>query len=282
MKSNIWLCGFVLWSALAAPIPKLEPRVHFVHGWEGGDPVTLFYEIPQELVPKTGFGAQAGSSALEIKSVTVAGLPIQGWNIVNSFGKSEIGLNVKFKAGLDSHFSSLKVNGVNVGVAPTRVLYLKPEPTYPLSFEKLEQQPNERLFLAMRIFNDSSQTITIEKVLFAPQNVSSGKILLSPKYDSEFFRNLEKWVSGQTKSYPAGSSMQDANKLGLKILPSRGFSVAIVDQSIRYSCQTRKRVRDPSKRYDTFISQPIVVYRIENSKPKFFPIPDQIIADICP
>lgn len=282
MKSKFWIGGLLLCAALAAPTPILEPRVHFVHGWEGGDAVVLFYQIPQELVPKTGFGAQSGSSALEVKSVSASGLPMQGWNIVKSFGKSEIGLNIKFKAGLDSSFSSLKVNGAAVNVAPSRVLYLKPLSSYPLSFEKLEQQPNDRLFMAMRIFNDSSQTITIDKILFAPTGVSSGKVLVNPKYDSEFFRNLEKWVSGEGKSFPAGSSLENANKLDLKILPARGFGAAIVDQSIQYSCKTRKRERDPSKRYDTFFSQPIVVYRVGNGKAQFYPIPDQIVADICP
>jgi hypothetical protein len=281
MKKLFLLLGIGL-TALAAPAPTLEPRVHFVHGWEGGDPLSLFYEIPQSLVPNTPLGSQAGSSVLQIKTVTVSGLPLLGWGVVQSFSRRELELKVKLKAGLDATFSSLKVNGKGVAVAPSRVLYLKPQTAYPLSFEKLEQQPNERLFMAMRIFNDSPETLTIEKILYAPDSVSSAKVLLQPKYDSEFFREVEKWVSGESKAYPNGAKLENSNKLNLKILPSRGFGAAIVDASIAYSCKTRKRSRDPAKRYDTFVSQPVIVYRIGNGKPALYPIPDQIIADICP
>jgi hypothetical protein len=267
-------------TALAAPAPKLEPRVHFVHGWESGDPVSLFYQIPQDLVPNEPFGTKTGGDA--IKSVSVSGLPLLGWGLVNSFGRRELELKVALKAGLDAKFSSLKINGSNVAVAPTRVLYLKPESLYPISFEKLEQQPNERLFMAMRIFNDSPDTVFIDKILFAPEGVTNNKVLVQPKYDSEFFRDLEKWVAGERKTYPNGAKLENSNALNVKILPSRGFGAAIVDSSIKYSCKTRKRSRDPAKRYDTFFSQPVVVYRVGNGKAKFYPIPDQIIADICP
>jgi hypothetical protein len=269
-------------AASAAPAPLLEPRVHFVHGWEGGDPLSLFYQIPQSLVPNTPLGSKTGGGVLQIKTVTVSGLPLLGWGVVQPFSRRELELKVKLKAGLDVSFSSLKVNGATVAVAPSRVLYLKPQTAYPLSFEKLEQQPNERLFMAMRIFNDSPETITIEKILYAPEAVSSAKVLVQPKYDSEFFREVEKWVSGESKAYPNGASLQNSNKLNLKILPSRGFGAAIVDASVAYSCKTRKRPRDPARRYDTFVSQPIVVYRLGNGKSAFYPIPDQIIADICP
>jgi hypothetical protein len=283
MKNTMrWLIlGFGM-TVLAAPTPKLEPRVHFVHGWEGGDPLSLFYEIPRELVPKAPFGSSTNSSSLEVKAVSVAGLPLLGWGLVDSFGKREIELKINLKAGLDKTFSSLKVNGATVAVTPSRVLYLKPEIIYPLSFEKLEQQPNNRLFLAMRIYNDSPETVFIDKILFAPEGVSSGKVLMQPKYDAEFFRDLEKWVAGESKTYPSGAKLENSNKLNLKILPSRGFGAAIVDSSIVYNCKTRKRTRDPAKRYDTFVSQPVVVYRVGNSKPKMYPIPDQIITDICP
>jgi hypothetical protein len=268
--------------AVAAPAPTLEPRVHFVHGWEGGDPLSLFYEIPQPLVPNAPLGTKTGSSSLQIKSVAVSGLPLLGWGVVQPFSRRELELKVNLKTGLDASFSSLKLNGTSVGVAPSRVLYLKEQTTYPLSFEKLEQQPNERLFMAMRIFNDSPETITIEKILYAPDSVSSAKVLVQPKYDSEFFRAVEKWVSGESKAYPSGASLENSNKLNFKVLPSRGFGAAIVDASVAYSCKTRKRPRDPAKRYDTFVSQPIIVYRVGQNKPQMYPIPDQIIADICP
>jgi hypothetical protein len=269
-------------AVFAAPTPLLEPRVHFVHGWEGGDPLSLFYEIPQSLVPNTPLGSKTGSSVLQVKTVAVSGLPLLGWGVVQPFSRRELELKVNLKAGLDVSFSSLKLNGTTVNVAPSRVLYLKEQSTYPLSFEKLEQQPNERLFMAMRIFNDSPETITVEKILYAPTRVSSAKVLVQPKYDSEFFRDVEKWVSGESKAYPNGASLQNSNSLNLKILPSRGFGAAIVDASIAYSCKTRKRPRDPNRRYDTFVSQPIVVYRLGNGKSAMYPIPDQIIADICP
>jgi hypothetical protein len=272
-------------TALAAPVPKLEPRVHFIHEWEGGDAFQLYYEIPQPLVPNDPFGGKPGSSTNnDIKTVAITGLPLKNWRIVDAFGKRNIELNVNPKVGLDVTFNSLKINGVNVNVAPSRVMYLKPLLKYPLSYERLQQQPNDKLFLAMRIFNDSPDTITIEKILYAPKGVSSDQILVSPRYDSEFFSKLERWVAGDTSTIPSGSSTVKSTALNLKILPSRGFGAAILGSSLekKFSCQTNKPTRDPSKRYDTFISQPIIQYKVGSGKSVFYPIPDQIIADICP
>ncbi len=270
-------------TALAAPAPKLEPRVHFVHGWEGGDPLRLYYEIPQPLVPNDPFGGKPSpNTGSDIKTVLVTGLPLKSWRIMDAFGKRNLELEVSLKAGLDTTFSSLKINGSSVAVAPSRVLYLKPLQKYPLSYERLQQQPNERLFLAMQIFNDSPETIFVDKILFAPKGVSSDKVLVNPRYESSFFRQLEQWMTGGSKTVPQGSSTLDANALNLKILPSRGFGLAIIGSSIKLSCNNSPRLRDSGKRYDTFISQPIIVYRLGAGKATYFPIPDQIITDICP
>ena len=269
-------------TALAAPAPSLEPRVHFVHGWAEGDGLKLYYQIPLSTVPNDPFGAKPGNSAPSIKTVTVTGLPLKNWRIVDSFGKSEIELSVDIKTGLDATFSSLKINGSSVAVAPSRVLYLKPERKYPLSFEKLEQQPTSKLLFAMRIFNDSPEVMIIEKILYAPKGVSSERVLLTPRYDSEFFNKLENWSASSSKTLPDGVTMTDSSKVNLKILPSRGFGAAIIGSSLTMSCPNPKRTRDPAKRYDTFISQPIIQYRLGSGKPAFYPIPDQIISDICP
>ncbi len=270
-------------TALAAPAPKLEPRVHFVHEWEGGDPLRLYYEIPQPLVPNDPFGGKPSPNTGDnIKTVAVTGLPLKSWRIMDAFGKRNLELEVNVKAGLDTTFSSLKINGSSVAVASSRVLYLKPLQKYPLSYERLQQQPNERLFLAMQIFNDSPETIFVDKILFAPKGVSNDKILMNPRYDSTFFRKLEQWMSGSSPSLPEGSSLVSSNALNLKILPSRGFGVAIVGSSIKLSCKGSPRLRDANKRYDTFISQPVIQYRLGAGKPTLYPIPDQIITDVCP
>ncbi len=269
-------------TALAAA-PKLEARVHFIHGWEGGDAVQLYYDFTDELVTNDPFGAKPATDSTP-KTVSVAGLPLKSWKIVNAFGKKSIELNVAMKAGLDVSFSSLKINGSNVSVAPSRVLYLKPQAKYPISYERLQQQPNERLFLAMQIFNDSPETVTIEKIIYAPKTVSSDKVLINPKYDSSFFAQLERWVAAETPTLPSGSSIMNSTKLNLKILPSRGFAAAIIADSLtkKFSCSTNKRPRDPRKRYDTFVANPIIQYKIGSSKSAFYAIPDQIIDDICP
>ena len=266
-------------AALAAPAPKLEPRVHFVHEWEGGDPLRLYYEIPQPLVPNDPFGAKPSPNN-DIVSVT--GLPLKSWRIMDAFGKRNLELEISLKTGLDITFSSLKINGSSVAVAPSRVLYVKPLQKYPLSYERLQQQPNERLFLAMQIFNDSPETIFIDRIIFAPKGVSSDQVLVNPRYDSTFFGKLEQWMSSSSKTLPEGSSLANSNALKLKILPSRGFGLAIIGASIKFSCNNRPRLRDTAKRYDTFISQPLLQYRLGAGKAMLYPIPDQIIADICP
>ncbi len=272
-------------TAIAAPAPKLEPRVHFVHEWEGGDALRMYYEIPQPLVPNDPFGTKPSTaSSNEIKSITVTGLPLKSWRIVDAFGKRNIELEVNLKAGLDVTFSSLKINSVNVSVAPSRVLYLKPLKKYPLSYEKLQQQPTDTLFLAMQIFNDSPDTIFVDKLIYAPIGVTNNQVLVTPKFDSNFFSNIETWVNTGSKGIPVGLKLENSNLLNLKILPSRGFGAAIISSSLKnaFNCKLNKRTRDASKRYDTFISQPLFVYRVGNGKPQFFPIPDQIVADICP
>ncbi len=272
-------------TALAAPVPKLEPRVHFLHDWEGGDAWQLYYEIPQPLVPNDPFGGKPGSSTNnDIKSVSVTGLPLKNWKIVDAFGKRNLELNINPKVGLDVTFNTVKINGSSVAVAPSRVLYLKPLAKYPLSYERLQQQPSDALFLAMQIFNDSPDTITIEKILFAPSGVSADRVLLNPRYESNFFTNIETWVINGAKGTPNGTKLENSGSLSLKVLPSRGFGAAIVAASFKssFNCKLNKRPREAGKRYDTFISQPLIQYRIGSAKSQFFPIPDQIVADICP
>jgi hypothetical protein len=259
--------------------------VHFLHEWEGGDPWQLYYEIPQPLVPNDPFGGQSKSNTNnDIKNVSITGLPLKNWRIVDAFGKRNLELNINPKVGLDLTFNSLKINGSSVAVAPTRVLYLKPKTKYPLSYQRLQQQPSDALFLAMQIFNDSPETISIEKILFAPSGVSADRVLVNPRYESNFFSNIESWLLNPTKGTPSGTKLENSSTLNLKVLPSRGFGAAIVASSFKnaFNCKLNKRPRDAGKRYDTFVSQPLIQYRIGNGKAQFFPIPDQIVADICP
>ncbi len=252
----------------AAPI-QLESRVHFVHEWEGGDGIKLYYPI---------------SDGADIKSVVISGLPLKSWRVLKPFRKFELELVVNIKPGLDTTFSRLQINGSSVYVAPSRVFYFKPLVKYALSYEKLEQEPTNALFIAMQIFNDSADTLTIEKILYAPKGVSADRVLIHPRYDSKFFLKIEDWLRSGAKGYPAGVTLENAMQLNLKILPSRGFAAAIVTASFatQYNCKLGQRPRDIRKRYDTLVAQPIIQYRIGTGKSLFYPIPDQIIADICP
>ncbi len=260
----------LLLSANAAA-PTLERRVHFLNGWEGGEPMLLYYRFPTE--PK-----------LEVKSVRVAGLPIERFDVVDAFGKRELEITVKMRPGLDVTFDSVVLNGQPVPVAPTRVLYLKPKEPFQINYERLEQLPNRTLFLGMQIFNDSSQTVTIDKILYAPKGVASDRVLISSSYDAAFFKNLETWVLTGGAGLPKATKLLNSSALNLRVPPSKGFGAAIVAASFQkaYSCKAKNAARDPTLRFDTAYLSPIVVYRVGKGQAQFYPIPDQIIADICP
>jgi hypothetical protein len=258
----------------AAERGVLEPRVHLVHGDPNGDPILVYYEVKRPL---------------ELKSVNVPGLPIRSWRFVTAFSKRSLEIEIIPKAGLNLEWNALRVvDSANrqrtLGVAPGRAMTIPRRQAYEINFERMEQQPSTRLYLGLRIFNDAAQPVTIEKFIYAPSAAATNRILVQPRYDKAWFTQLETWTKQNGSALPEGSSLMNSNALNLTILPSRGFSAAVVAQSFKpeFSCTRAGIERDPGKRVDSAYLQPIIQYRVGNGKPLFYPIPDAIIADLCP
>jgi hypothetical protein len=255
----------------SAAAPRLEARVHFLHGWEGGDPILLYYRITNK-------------ERLEPKTLRAGALPIKRFGTIEAFGKRELEIIVEPKLGLDVTFDTLTIDGSKVSVKPSRVLYLKPKTEFEINYERMEQLPNKSLFLGMRIFNDSPKTVVIEKILYAPKGVSSDRVLINEKFDPAFFSTLETWARNGGVGVPKGTTLKNSSALGLKVAPGKAFGAAVVNASFQkaFSCEAKNVRRDPKLRFDTAYLSPIIIYRVGEGQPQSYPIPDQIIADLCP
>jgi hypothetical protein len=279
----------LLMSVSSAPVPKINhwlvPKMHFLLGHEAGEPVQMYFQRTP------AFDAQK----LEIKSVSVKGLKFQSWQLFEAFGQPLLELHFQPKPGDDLNFDSIQITDgkqtYSVNVGPNRVMYLKPKAKYELAFEVLEQIPNSRLYLAMQFFNDSGQTVTINRIVYAPSIVSTNRILLNPAYDSTWFTKLEVWSRALVNDVnllpplPDKAKYADANNLNLQIKPSRGFSAAIVEPSLKakYSClrlPVAKRP-DPNIRQDNAYLQGVIEYRVGTGPKQLYPIPDSIQTDVC-
>ena len=122
-----------------------------MYGFETGDPVRVYYERKQKL---------------EFKTVRVPGLTLKRWGYLTAFGKDLLELEFKITPNMDAEFDSIVVTDSKnltqkIAVGPSRIMYLKPKKDYEINFELLEQIPNQRLFLAINLFNDSAKTVTI-------------------------------------------------------------------------------------------------------------------------
>ena len=91
-------------------------------------------------------------------------------------------------------------------------------------------------------------------------------------------------MHGSGTPLPQGATLMDSSNLELKILPSRGFSAAIVASSVKpaFSCLRAGVKRDPAKRVDSAVLQPVIIYRVGTGKSQRYPVPDTILADPCP
>jgi hypothetical protein len=270
-----WLLGLGL-ILLAPPVERgiLEPRVHLLHGAVGGDPLLVYYE---------------SKTPLELKSLSIPGVPIKSWRFMTAYGVRSLEIELIAKPGLDAEWNALSVTDASdkprvLSVAPSRVLVIQERDAYELSYERLEQEPSARLYLGLRIFNDTSQTITVDKFIYAPSQVTANRILLEPRYDPKWFTKLEAWGKSASGTPPEGATLADSSRLNLKIPPSKGFSAAIVGSSFKpgFSCGRAGVKRDPSKRVDSAYLQPLIQYRVGNEAPQFYPVPDAIITDLCP
>ena len=276
-------------TALSAPAPRivnwLIPKLHFVLGHETGEPVQMYFQRTP------AFDAQK----LEIKSVTVPGLKVRSWQLFEAFGKPLLQIDFEPKPGDDVNFESIQISDdkrtYTVNVGPNRVMYLKPKAKYELSFEVLEQIPNTRLYLAMQFFNDSSKTVTINRIIYAPTVASTNRIMLNPAYDGMWFTKIELWSRalvndvGLLPPLPEKARYADANNLNLQIKPSRGFSAAIVEPSLKakYSCLRLPAAKrpDPKIRRDNAYLQSVIEYRVGTGPKQLYPIPDVIQTDVC-
>ena len=281
--------ALLLMTALSAPAPRIAnwliPKLHFVLGHETGEPVQMYFQRTP------AFDAQK----LEIKSVTVPGLKVRSWQLFEAFGKPLLEINFEPKPGDDVNFESIQISDdkrtYTVNVGPNRVMYLKPKAKYELSFEVLEQIPNTRLYLAMQFFNDSSQTVTINRIIYAPAIASTNLIMLNPAYDGTWFTKLELWSRALVKDVdllpplPDKARYADANNLNLQIKPSRGFSAAIVEPSLKakYSCLRLPAAKrpDPNIRRDNAYLQSVIEYRVGTGPKQLYPLPDVSQTDVC-
>jgi hypothetical protein len=263
----------------------LVPKLHFVFGHEQGEPVQMYFQRTPAFDAKK----------LEIKSVKVPGLKVRSWQLFEAFGKPLLELDFQPKPGDDVNFETIQIGDgkqtYTIYVGPNRVMYLKPKPKYELEFEVLEQIPNTRLYLAMQFFNDSPQTVTINRIIYAPKIASTNRILLNPAYDSTWFTKLELWSRASIKdvsllpALPDKAKYANANNLNLQIKPSRGFSAAIVEPSLKakYSCLRLPPAKrpDPKIRQDNAYLQAVIEYRVGTGPKQLYPIPDSIQTDVC-
>ncbi|NJK44319.1 MAG: hypothetical protein HC933_08565, partial [Pleurocapsa sp. SU_196_0] len=149
MKRVVLLGAWLLLSASAATLERgvLQPRVHLVHGFGGGDPMLVYYEVAQPLT---------------LKSVRVPGLPIKSWRFVTAFQKRNLEIELEAKPGLNAQWDRLEVvDNANrtrsLFVAPSRALTIPERDRYEINYERMEQKPSSRLYLGLRVFNDSAQ-----------------------------------------------------------------------------------------------------------------------------
>jgi hypothetical protein len=272
---KLWLLGLGL-VLFAPPVERgiLEPRVHLLHGAVGGDPMLVYYE---------------SKTPLELRTLNIPGVPIRSWRFMTAYGKRSLEIELVSKPGLNVEWDKLNVTDLSgkarvLGVAPSRAIVVQERDRYELSYERLEQEPSARLYLGLRIFNDANETITVDKFIYAPGQVSANRILLEPRYDPKWFTKLETWGKSKDDTPPDGATLADSSQLNLKIPLSKGFSAAIVGSSFKpaFSCARAGVKRDPSKRVDSAYLQPLIQYRVGNGAPQFYPVPDAIIADLCP
>jgi hypothetical protein len=259
--------GALASSSLNTPI--LEPRMYLLYGFETGDPVRVYFERQQKL---------------EFKTLRVPGLSLKHWGYLTAFGKDLLELEFKITPKMDAEFDSVVVTDSKnvtqkIDVGPSRIMYLKPKKDYEISFEVMEQIPNQRLFLSINMFNDSAQNVTIEQLIYAPKTASTNQILLNPNYDPKWFSKLEAWSkTNDSAALPTGSNFANSSKLNLKLEPGKGFSAAVVAASFQEKLLCKKGL---NAKLEAVFLQPVVKYRVGNGKSQLYPIPDNVQANVC-
>ncbi len=254
---------------LAAPAsPLLEPRMQLV---TGSGALTVRYAVLKAFKPS---------------AVRIPGATVERWQFITDDGVTYLELTLKLKTGQDLEWRSLEITDAkskrSSQVGWSRVVWADATLPHPINFERIEQQfgagLGQRPYWGVRIFNDSNQKVTLERLIYAPRSVSGGRIALQTRYDPEWFSKLGMWAANPDQALPGNSSIVSAEAIKLEVLPSRGFSLAILGLSFKplAACRT------PSARASQPYLQPVLQYRVGKSAARLYPLPDTITALLCP
>jgi hypothetical protein len=261
--------------ALAAPPPAvergvLEPKMHFVSG--SGD-LEVSYRV---LKP---FAASR---------LRVPGLAVRDWRVSNEAGEQRLTVRLRAQVGRDAEWQTVEITDratkkVRVfEVGWSRALWSRDFQTGALEFERIEQQFGRQLaqrpYWGVRLFNDADQPVTIERLIYAPKGAITARVALQNRYDPNWFSDLGAWAASPTQTLPGGARLVDAERVGLSVLPSRGFSMAILGLSFQPSSVCQK----PGVHMDTLALQPVIQYRVGASPSRYYALPDTITAPLCP
>jgi hypothetical protein len=273
-------CWIVVLSALigfasSAPIPPwLAPKIHLVKGFES-DPAIVQFDL---------------RAPLKIKSIGVdLRLRVEGFEQLTAFGKTLLEIRLIPQPGADVEFDTITITDttgvkMQVKVGPNRVLYLKPGQDDSVKFEEvvmIQAVPNG-LFAAMRVFNDNPSDLIVDRIIYAPSALSTNRVLLRDSYDTAWMGKLDAWSQrvadgGSAVTPPEGARFADATHLNVSVKPSRGFSFAVVAPSLKPGvlCPT-----GASNRVSAYLL-PVVEYHIAGGPRQRFPIPTDVITDLC-
>ena len=269
MRLAALLCLTLAAPLLAAPeAALLEPRLQLL---TGSGTVTVSYVVP---------------NAFKISAVRIPGATVERWQFSTDDGVKHLELTVKLKAGLDLEWHTLEISDAkskrSLEVGWSRIVWAAATPAHPISFERIEQQFGRQLgqrpYWGVRIFNDSAQTVTIERLIYAPRAVMTARIALQTRYDPEWFSRLGAWAANPDQALPGNSSIVDADAIGLQVLPSRGFSLALLGLSFK----PLAACKSPTARASQPFLQPALQYRVGSGAARLYPLPDTITALLCP
>ena len=269
MRLAALLCLTLAAPLLAAPeTALLEPRLYLV---TGSAAVTISYVVLNAFKPS---------------AVRIPGATLERWQLITEDGVKRLELTLKLKAGQDLEWHSLEVSDAKskrtLEVGWSRAVWADAATKHPISFERIEQQfasqLGQRPYWGVRIFNDSAQTVTIERLIYAPRFVSSARIALQTRYDPEWFTRLGAWAANPEQALPGNSSIVGADAVKLRVLPSRGFSLALLGLSFKPLAACRSPLARASQPY----LQPVLQYRVGSGTARLYPLPDTITALLCP
>ena len=269
MRLIALLCLTLAAPLLAAPeAALLEPRMQLI---TASGAVTVRYVVLNAFKPS---------------NVRISNATVERWQFTTDDGVQHLELTLKLGAGQDLEWRKLEITEAkskrSLEVGWSRIVSVDAAMPHPISFERIEQQFGSQLgqrpYWGVRIFNDSSQTVTLERLIYAPRSVSSGRIALQTRYDPEWFSRLGMWAANPDQALPGNSSIVSAERIGLAVLPSRGFSLAILGLSFKPSTACKQPLARGSQPY----LQPVLQYRVGSGKARLYPLPDTITALLCP